>query len=221
MTKDRQAILPHQRGFTLVEIMVTLVIIAIAAALVSPAIMSMAPGMALKSAAQYLYSDVQRAKSLAVKDNRNIGVRVGTAGYTVGEPFIDANGDGLYTAPEVYTDSDGDGAYTPEKVIVFATDYDYAIGLGTGNIATADWNNAPCATVGNPCNNPGATITFNSRGMAIEADSAFLEITPPLPPDTPRDYHNFCYAVTVVSTGSVQVKKYNGATPFASTNWVQ
>jgi type II secretion system protein H len=219
MTTERHA--PrNQPGFTLVEVMVTLGILAIAAALVSPAIMSMAPSMALKSAVQNLYSDIQRAKSLAVKENRDVGVRVGTAGYTVGEPFTDANGDGLFAA-EVYTDTDGNGAYTLEKEVVFATAYEYGIGLGTGNIATADWNNASCGTAGNPCNTPDAAITFNSRGIAVDADSAFLEITPPPLPSPPKDYHNYCYAVTVVMAGSVQLRKYNGADPFAATNWVQ
>lgn len=212
MTKDRQAILPHQRGFTLVEIMVTLVIIAIAAALVSPAIMQMAPNMALKSAAQDLYSNMQRAKVTAIKENRAVGIQVGTAGFTVGEPFTDANGDGLYTAAEAYTDTDGDGSYTPDRVVVFANDYEHGIGLGAGAVpGVKDWADQPCI--------PAAAITFTSRGMA-NADSAFLQITPRLGADL-KDYHNLSYSVSVATSGSVKVRKYDGTAPFNIAHWIQ
>jgi prepilin-type N-terminal cleavage/methylation domain-containing protein len=230
MTKDRQAILPNQNGFTLVEIMVTLVIIAIAAALVSPAIMQMAPNMALKSAAQDLYSNMQRAKVAAIKENRVIAVTIGSSGYTVGEPFKDAtldggDGDGLFDGGEVYTDTNGDGAYTADIVVLFdedtngngildagedqngngRLDTNYGVMLGTGN-ATKNWDNADCIQA--------TTIQFTGRGLIAN------------PPGSGSVYiHNknadISYAVSVLTTGSVKGRKYDGADTFSTAHWVE
>lgn len=85
MTTERHA--PrNQPGFTLVEVMITLAIIAIAAALVSPALLQMAPNMRLRTAASELHADLMRGKSRAVKDNRNVGFSVTTVACPAAPP---------------------------------------------------------------------------------------------------------------------------------------
>ncbi|MHB8791507.1 MAG: GspH/FimT family pseudopilin [Desulfobulbaceae bacterium] len=111
MTKDRQAILPNQNGFTLVEIMVTLAVLAIAATLVSPAIMSMAPGMRLRTATNELHADLMRAKSRAVKDNRNIGFSVTTVACPAATKFASTINGGAY---RIFVD-DGGGDTTKAR----------------------------------------------------------------------------------------------------------
>lgn len=189
-------------GFTLVEVMIVLVVIAIVAALAAPALLSMAPNMALKAASRDLYANVQRAKATAVKENRRISIVLGTDGYTVGEPFVDANGDGLYTtAPaEVFTDTNGDGAYTAETVVNFDNDFDYDIKPGNGTAAN-DWD-------GNPFTQT-TDIAFNSRGLATVTpggSSVFLDY---LGSDGVNS--TTCYAVDVRTAGSVRIYRYNGA----------
>ncbi len=61
----------RNNGFTLLETIVTVCILAILSAIVVPSISSFLPGYRLKSAAQDMYSNMQSAKIKAVKRNSN------------------------------------------------------------------------------------------------------------------------------------------------------
>lgn len=197
-------------GFTLVEVMVALVVIAIAAALSAPAIMAMAPDMALRSAARDLYGKLHEAKMRAIKENRRISVRFNGSYYYIDtdddaaytpstiDTFTDANGDGAHNPGEPFTDVDGNKVYSGETAINF-TDYGYGVDRGAGN-ADANWNGDPCAQAG--------VITFNSRGTS-GSGTIYLE----------NRNKDVSYAVTVVSAGSVRIRKYSGATPFHKDFW--
>ncbi|GAB4342351.1 MAG: hypothetical protein Kow0089_17330 [Desulfobulbaceae bacterium] len=196
-------------GFTTVEVMITLVIIAIAAALTGPAILSMAPNMALKTAAQDLFSNIQEAKITAIKENRDVFIQIGTDGYTIGEEFTDTNGNGIFDGGDVFDaandDDDGDGAHTADKTIVFANEYEYSIGLGTGN-ATQTW------TGGGIVQSP--RIQFTARGTAQTPGTVYIDIG-----DATKDT-GVCYAIEVTVAGGIKSRKYDGTTPFNQNNWV-
>jgi len=99
MTTKRHALF-SRFGFTLVELMITL-------ALVSPAIMQMAPAMRLRTAANELHADLMRAKSRAVKENRNIGFSVTTIACPAATEFAPTINGGAY---RIFVD---DGAGNP------------------------------------------------------------------------------------------------------------
>lgn len=220
MTKNSHTTVRHQRGFTLVEIMVTLVIMAIAAALVSPAIMQMAPNMALKSAAQDLYSNLQRAKIAAIKENNPALVVINASSYSyyidvnrdgaytasaVDTLDDDANGDGMYNQGENFTDNDGNGVYSGEiAVTTNFSDYGYGIVQGTGK-ATKNWDDAACTQA--------ASIQFNSRGFLDLPGSQSVYIQ--------NKNADISYAVTAQYSGTIKGRKYDGATPFNKDHWVQ
>lgn len=197
-------------GFTLVELMVTLAVIAIVAALAAPSLMMMTPDMALRSAARDLYSKLYEAKIRAIKENKRISMRFNGSYYyidldgntsyrpSVIDTFTDTNGDDVYNPGEPFTDVDGNKVYSGETAINF-TDYGYGVDRGTSN-ATANWNGDPCAQAG--------VITFNSRGTS-NSGSIYLE-------NLNRDVS---FAVTVVSAGSIRIRKYSGATPFNRNFW--
>lgn len=63
-----------QKGFSLVELMVAVGIISILAAIGVPGIMNNLPALRLRTAARELYADMQRAKMLAVKTNREVSM---------------------------------------------------------------------------------------------------------------------------------------------------
>ncbi|EKD35591.1 MAG: hypothetical protein ACD_75C01850G0002 [uncultured bacterium] len=67
-------------GFTLVETMIVIVIIAILASIAFPAMSTWIPNYKLKAAAQELHASMQRAKAMAVKSNRNVGMEFVTVG---------------------------------------------------------------------------------------------------------------------------------------------
>jgi prepilin-type N-terminal cleavage/methylation domain-containing protein len=202
----------RQAGFSLVEIMITLVVLAIGAGLASPALLAMAPNMALKTAARDLYSRLYEAKMLAIKNNRRISVRFdaansfyyidvdGSGSYTPSatDTFTDANGDGAYNPGEAYRDIDGNTVYSGETAVNFK-DYGYGIDLGSGN-ALKNWNGDACAQAG--------VITFNSRGTS-GTGTVYLE-------NRDRDVS---FAVTVISAGAIKARKYSGATPFDLKYW--
>lgn len=183
-------------GFTLVEVMITLVVIAIAAALASPAFLAMAPEMQLRGEAQELFSSIQEAKILAVKENRDITIRFDTPGFY----YIDADGDGAYTLGEkrVFFDEDlnGNGILDAGEDLNGngRLDTKYGIGFGTG-AAVNDWKGDPCVQA--------PFITFNSRGTTSAA-SVYID----------NRNNDICYAVITQIAGSVKIRKFNG------TSWI-
>lgn len=69
------------RGFTLIELMVTIVVLAILAALAAPTFNDMRDRARVRAAAEAIYSHVQFARSETLKQSRNLFVRV-SAGAT-------------------------------------------------------------------------------------------------------------------------------------------
>ena len=197
-------------GFTLIEVMVTLAVLAIAAAVTAPAFTMMAPNMALKTAARDLYSKLQEAKMLAIKENRRITVRFNGTYYYIDlnydgvytpsltDTFTDTNGDGVYTAGEPFSDLDSNSVYSGEIATNFI-DYDYGVNLGNGN-ATMNWN-------GNACNQM-KVITFNGHGTS-GSGTVYLE----------NRNSDISYAVTVRTAGSIKTRRYDGTTPFDQAHW--
>lgn len=87
------------RGFSLVELMVTIAIIAILLAVATPIIMSTIPRYRLRAAARELLINFKKAKLEAVKRNRNVvlaftpGVGAQGGSYLM---FVDVNANNIY-----------------------------------------------------------------------------------------------------------------------------
>lgn len=67
-------------GFTLIEAMVTVAVLAILTALAAPAFQNIIDKRRLKEAAEQLYSDMQYARGEALKQNRSVTVAFGGVG---------------------------------------------------------------------------------------------------------------------------------------------
>ena len=90
-------------GFTLMELLITIGVMAVALAIAIPSFVGWLPDFRLKAAARDLYSNFQKAKLSAVKRNLPCAVMFhedgngNTTGYTV---FLDANSDFIKDAGE-------------------------------------------------------------------------------------------------------------------------
>lgn len=94
-------------GFTLIEVLMTMVVLGILAALAIPAFSSWVPSYQLKAAAREFYSHCQLAKLTAIKRNRDCTI---TFNQLLGAQLFD------YV---VYVDSDNDKEYdNGEEVIL-------------------------------------------------------------------------------------------------------
>ena len=136
----------RQSGFTLVEVLVVIGLIAVISAFAVPTFINWLPDYRLRSAAHDLLSNFQKAKLEAVKRNLRCGVVFASAGtgYTV---FVDANENYLF-----------DG----EDTIVQVAWSDYkSVSIDAGNTTFA--NNGS----GNPC------IAFRSNGMPTNPGGGF------------------------------------------------
>lgn len=92
----------NKKGFTLLELMVVIGIIAILTAIAVPSYMNWLPGYRLRAAANDVYSAMQMARLRAVKENGSVGIS-----YT--------NGNGKNGKFTVFLDRDKSGIYEPDK----------------------------------------------------------------------------------------------------------
>lgn len=148
------AILKKSEGFSLSEVLTVVAIIGIISAIAIPSMFSWLSNKGLQSAARDLYSNMKKAQSLAVKQNRNCAVTFnGAAGYTV---YIDAA--------------------TPWNASA-ATNKNYVYDAGAGEriisqVLWSDYRNVEIDTANPPsfANNTGGNPTIAFQPDLIPAD---------------------------------------------------
>jgi type IV fimbrial biogenesis protein FimT len=91
-------------GFSMIEVMVAITIVAILLGVAMPSFQSMLLGIQVKTAAEALNNGLQLAKGEAVRRNANVTFTLGTGtAWTVGcaTPILDTNADGVDECPAV------------------------------------------------------------------------------------------------------------------------
>lgn len=138
-------------GFTLIELMIVIAMIGIMVIIASPRIRTWVPEYRLKSAVNDLQSNMQKARMIAVKENRLVRIR-----------FDNIAPPGFY-----YFDDNNDLAHNPSEFRIDLSRYHSGVNFGSGNAL----NNWTPALINNVI--PGV-ISFTSRATS-DADSVYLE----------------------------------------------
>jgi type IV fimbrial biogenesis protein FimT len=120
-------------GFSFMELMVVIAMIGILSAVALPGLLRALPEQRLKNAARNLYADMQRARLLAVKENRKVHVRFDTtgnfyyfdddeiSGYTAGQfrRNLSEDGDVTFGKGKAEKNWNGDDITIIQRDIVF------------------------------------------------------------------------------------------------------
>ena len=176
-----------EKGFTLIELMVTMVILAILLGLAIPGFSRWLPNYRLRGATRELYSNLQFAKSGAIKERAEWAVR-----------FV--SGTNSYEVWSSGTNRVWDGYSTPNDTLVRTVslpDSGSGLQFGAGSATSA----VPEAGGGAIIAVPATPIVFNSRGFTTNSTPVFAYIT---------NNRNTPYAVGTLASGVVILRKWNG-----------
>jgi len=173
-------------GFTLVELIVTFVILGILAGIAIPAFSVWFPNYRLKSAALDIYSNLQFAKMQAVRANRQYAVYFDTGNNTY--YIVDCGADETFDGTPLPQDDD-----VVERTINFSDYEEPSIAYGHGNAATPMGG-----TFGDEVtySSPNNTATFNSRGIA---NGGYIYI---------ENNKNTTYAIGTTTAGIIVLRKW-------------
>jgi len=196
----------------MVELIIVIAVISILAGIATPGIISWLPNYRLKSASRDLYSNMQKAKMLAVKTNKEHAIFFNTVNNSY-QILADPGPDGVWrTADDVNNMPGPDGIYgngddIPENPPSTLTDYGSGIVFGHGTATT----NATTTGGAFPADNvtyTNNTFAFNSRGSLKSAGhTGYVYLSNNI---------NNAYAVgTPTVVGTIVLKRWYDA----SNNW--
>ncbi len=195
MTRRIRHCAKDEAGFSFAELMVVIALIGILSAIALPSLLGGLPEKKQKNAAIALYSDLQRARLTAVKENRSQSVQ------------FSADDGGYY-----YFETDGDAGWKSGEFRRDLRDYNVSYGCGSVN---KDWNDnaAEDSSIkfvedGSPPVEHG--VVFTSIGNAVISGIDNNNILEGMI-YFGRSGSNVCYAVGVGMFGAVKVKRFDGS----------
>jgi prepilin-type N-terminal cleavage/methylation domain-containing protein len=141
--------LKNQKGFTLTEVIVTISILGVMAAISIPSYISWLPRHRLQTSVRQIYDDMNIAKIRAIKDNTVAGIDFDTVAET-------------YT---VYFDMDGTLGYASgvDTIIKLNVTLENSVDITADN--TCEFNNRGLFTAG-----PGQIRLTNPTGLIMRVD---------------------------------------------------
>lgn len=187
--------LEPQEGFTLIEILMTMVIMGILMAVAIPNFSKWKEKHEINGQAQKVYFDLMLARTSAVKNNSPVRVAYDTTAHTY-TIHQDINSDGIQDVGE------------PVKTGTLENDVNFAINTG--------WKDTDLNDVSTPVSFGGAqTVVFDSRGQASNSGSVYLLHTSDIGVTSDR-----ARSITVLAaTGGVDYWSYDGSVAPGKPTW--
>jgi prepilin-type N-terminal cleavage/methylation domain-containing protein len=176
----------EKRGYSIIELLITFVIIGIVVSFAIPGFSRWLPNYYLKTAVTDLYSSLHLAKMNAVRDNAEWALYFSPS-FRLYQIRVGTGPDGEYSDP---------GGYTVEKTI-WLDDYKGGVGYGHGS---ASEDIAGGSAWGDEITFGNNTVVFSPRGMADDEGYVYLQ-----------NKKNITYAVGALTTGLVLMRKWAGA----------
>jgi len=186
--------LRDKKGFTMIELLIVVAIIAVMAAIAIPNIISWIPTMRVNSAARDIVSEMQLARMKAVSERNNYVITFDTSTNQY----------------SIYDDGDNDGAEASELVKTVDVDTDYS-GIQFGYVAGKNPSNDDITgSVQFGATSSPIRETFIPNGTANLMGSVYLIPTEDIA-GSRRDRQR---AITVILTGRIKLWKYDaGGSP--------
>jgi len=186
--------LRDKKGFTMIELLIVVAIIAVTAAVAIPNIISWIPTIRVNSAARDLVSEMQLARMKAVSERNNYVITFDTSTNQY----------------SIYDDGDNDGAEASELVKTVDVDTDYS-GIQFGYVAGKNPSNDDITgSVQFGATSSPIRETFIPNGTANLMGSVYLIPTEDIA-GSRRDRQR---AITVILTGRIKLWKYDaGGSP--------
>jgi type IV fimbrial biogenesis protein FimT len=175
-------------GFTLLELVVVIAIVAIMAAVSFPAITKWLPNYKLKGAAMDLYSRMQFAKSEAIRANSQYAV-IFDPGNEEYKLVSSPGADGIF----------GTGGDDNEVEIIKVSDYKFGIVYGKGS-ATKNMDDGGGSFPADAVSFSSNMVVFSGNGLCDNSGSVYLQ-----------NDANRAYAVGALASGVVRIKVWRGS----------
>jgi len=186
----------REQGFTLLELMVTIIILCVLLGLAIPGFSRWIPNYRLRGAARDIYSNLQLAKMTAVKDRASCGVLFDVAGSR----YLVVNSGTNRTWESTSGSRAGDDVVL--KTVNFS-EYGSGVAYGPGS-ATGGVGGE---NVDNNVTLPGDGVVFDSRGMILSPTGAgstggYVYL---------QNNKNNAFAVGVLSGGVIVLRRWTGS----------
>jgi type IV fimbrial biogenesis protein FimT len=135
---------PLARGFTLIEVMIVVAILAVLAGVAGPQMADAIAAQRVRAAAESLHMAILKTRSEAIKRNAAVTLRPATGGWAKGWSIVDPEGGAALQVEELKGNTT---ITTTVTEVIYATSGRVSSGAGSFVVASSSSNRVRCVLV--------------------------------------------------------------------------